>query len=81
MYLYCYARVDVLVPSYRQISIFPKQLEGIDFPHGYEMGRSHAWTCLIFPKQLEDIDLQFADEKRIVRLLERVMASVEEQSW
>lgn len=33
MYLYCYARVDVLVPSYRQISIFPKQLEGIDFPH------------------------------------------------
>ncbi|OQD95807.1 hypothetical protein PENSOL_c018G09614 [Penicillium solitum] len=33
MYLYCYAKKYGLVPSYRQIALFPKQLEGIDFPH------------------------------------------------
>ncbi|KAJ6128804.1 hypothetical protein N7471_010021 [Penicillium samsonianum] len=33
MYLYCYAKKYGLVPSYRQIAIFPEQLEGIDFPH------------------------------------------------
>ncbi|KAJ5405275.1 hypothetical protein N7465_006559 [Penicillium sp. CMV-2018d] len=33
MYLYCYAKKYGLVPSYRQIAIFPKQLEAINSPH------------------------------------------------
>lgn len=32
MYFYCYANVHRLVPSYRQIGIFPDQLEKIDLP-------------------------------------------------
>ncbi|KGO58826.1 hypothetical protein PEX2_091810 [Penicillium expansum] len=33
MYLYCYAKKYGLVPSYRQIAIFPSQLEEIEVPH------------------------------------------------
>lgn len=32
MYLYCYANVHRHVPSYRQIGVFPEQLDRIELP-------------------------------------------------